>query len=62
MVMEETLAKKSRFSCNGCKHWKFCQPGYGEHGFHYCAKLHTDSLLERKEKCGGTKFMCTFTM
>lgn len=39
--------------CNGCKHWEFCQPGYGDPGFHYCAKLRTDSLLKRKDLCNG---------
>ena len=39
--------------CNGCKHWEFCSPGYGDPGFYYCAKLHTNSLLKRKERCGG---------
>lgn len=39
--------------CSGCKYWLFCQRGYGLSGFHYCDKLHTDSLLERKEFCGG---------
>ena len=39
--------------CNGCKYWEWCSPGYGEPGFHYCDRLQTDSLLERKERCGG---------
>jgi len=39
--------------CNGCKNWEFCQPGYGEPGFHYCAELHTDSLAKRKAFCNG---------
>lgn len=47
---EITMAKSF---CNGCKYWEWCSPGYGEPGFHYCAKLNTDSLLERKERCGG---------
>ena len=39
--------------CNGCKYWEFAERGFGDPGFHYCAKLMTDSLLERKELCGG---------
>ena len=39
--------------CNGCIHWKFCQPGYGERGFHWCDKLKTWELEARKELCNG---------
>lgn len=41
--------------CNGCKYWEFAERGFGDPGFHYCAKLETDSLLERKKWCGGTR-------
>ena len=41
--------------CCGCKYWEFAERGFGDPGFHYCAKLETDSLLKRKEWCGGTK-------
>lgn len=43
----------SKSFCSGCKYWEYCQPGYGMKGFHYCDRLSTDSLLERKERCGG---------
>lgn len=43
----------SKSFCNGCAHWQWCSHGYGMPGFHYCDKLNTDSLLERKERCNG---------
>ena len=43
----------SKSFCSGCKHWLWCSPGYMLPGFHYCDKLHTDSVLERKEFCNG---------
>lgn len=39
--------------CSGCKYWTWCPPDYFASGFHYCDVLNTDSLLERKERCGG---------
>ena len=39
--------------CSGCKHWKFCQPGYGERGFHWCDRLKTWKREARKELCNG---------
>lgn len=39
--------------CSGCKYWTWCPPDYFASGFYYCDVLNTDSLLERKERCGG---------
>lgn len=38
--------------CSGCLLWKWADPTFGSN-FRYCEKLNTDSLLERKEFCGG---------
>ena len=39
--------------CSGCKWWEWCPPDEWMQGFHYCEKLMSESLLERKEFCGG---------
>lgn len=45
----------ARSFCNGCKYWEYAERGFGDPGFWYCDKLAIDSLLKRKEFCGGTK-------
>lgn len=39
--------------CNGCKYWKWIPADMWLRGLHYCDKLNSESLAERKEFCNG---------